>query len=234
MITATLDRHLTTAIYSFAEGARMLGMPPATLHNWATGYLLKRADAPPAVAYPLVTSSAKRPGSRAVLPFVGLAEAYALLAFREAGVPVLRIRPAVKWLDEHLGLPQALASERLMTDGAEVLYDFAHHGDDDDAREAIEGLVVIRSGQQVFRPVVEQFLKRVTYRNGWISAIRLPGYEADVIADPLLNGGQPTLRRRGVRVADVLGRVRAGECPADVADDYGLDPADVVSLAGAG
>jgi hypothetical protein len=35
-----------------------------------------------------------------------------------------RIRPAVLWLQEHIGLAQALASQRLQTDGAEVLWDF--------------------------------------------------------------------------------------------------------------
>jgi hypothetical protein len=59
------------------------------------------------------------------MPFIGLAEAYALAAFRKAGVPMQRIRPSVDVLARELGLEHALASRRLYTDGAEVLYDCA-------------------------------------------------------------------------------------------------------------
>jgi hypothetical protein len=54
------------------------------------------------------------------MPFIGLAEAYALAAFRHAGVPMQRIRPAIDVLARELGVEYALASRRLYTDGAEV------------------------------------------------------------------------------------------------------------------
>ncbi len=100
-------------------------MPATSLRNWAVGYSVKRVGAQHVLAAPLITTAPHRPGSRATVPFIGLAEAHTLLAFRAAGVPVQRIRPAIRWLEDHLGLVQALASERLMTAGAEVLYDFA-------------------------------------------------------------------------------------------------------------
>jgi hypothetical protein len=55
------------------------------------------------------------------MPFIGPGEAYALAAFRKAGVPMQRIRPAIDALASELGLAHALASRRLCTDGAEVL-----------------------------------------------------------------------------------------------------------------
>lgn len=228
------DRYLVTPLYSVTEAARVLSMPATTLRNWAIGYTVKRADGWKTVARPLVTTAARRPGTQATVPFVGLAEAYTLLAFKAAGVPVQRIRPALKWLEEHLGLMQALASERLMTDGAEVLYDFAARTDDSDAREAVEGLVVVRSGQQVFRPVVRDYLSRVSYRDGWISLIHLPGYgRIDVTVDPRVNGGRPTIQRRGVAVDAVLGRLRGGEPAHDVAADYRLNRSEISALAAA-
>ena len=89
-----------------------------------------------------------------------------------------RIRPAVLWLQEHIGLRQALASERLQTDGAEVRRDFG----------------------------------------------------IDVVVDPWLNGGQPTVSRRGVRVADVVSRLSAHEPAEDVAADYGLTVTEVETI----
>lgn len=76
------------------------------------------------------------------VPFVGLAEAYIVSAFIKAGVPMRRIRPAVLWLQEHIGLPQALASQQLQTDGAEVLWDFGRQSDDPADQDMVDGLVV--------------------------------------------------------------------------------------------
>jgi len=67
--------------------------------------------------------------------------------FTGAGVPMRRIRPAVLWLQDHIGLPQALASQRLPTDGAEVLWDFGRQSVDPADQDMVEGLVVVRSGQ---------------------------------------------------------------------------------------
>lgn len=225
------DRYLVTPLYSVAEAARILSMPSSSLRNWATGYSIKRAGGQQVLAEPLVTTEPPAPGSRATVPFIGLAEAHTLLAFKAAGVPVQRIRPAITWLEEHLGLVQALASERLMTDGAEVLYDFASSTEDADAREAVDGLVVVRSGQQVFRPVVRDYLSRVEYRDGWICLIRIPGYgRVDVTVDPRINGGRPTIRRRGIPVDAVLGRLRRGEAVGEVATDYHLTRSEISAL----
>src|SRR5258707_10034276 len=107
------------------------------------------------------------------IPFVGLTEAYVLAAFRSAGVPMQRIRPAIRRLEEEMGLTQALASERLRTDGAEVLWDYGQETDDQAEKDAVGDLVVVRNGQLVFRPVVQNYLQRVTYRDGWARIINV-------------------------------------------------------------
>jgi uncharacterized protein (DUF433 family) len=147
------------------------------------------------------------------------------------GVPMRRIRPAVLWLQEHIGLPQALASQQLPTDGAEVLWDFGRQSGDPADQDMVDGLVVVRSGQQVFRPVVRDYLTRVTYEHGWTRRIELRQYgESHVVVDPWLNGGQPTVAGRGIRVADIMGRFVAREPVADVAEDYGLTVPEVEAI----
>jgi hypothetical protein len=49
-------------------------------------------------------------GRQATVPFVGFAEAFGLGALRKAGVPMQRVRPAVKRLNDEIGLEHALAS----------------------------------------------------------------------------------------------------------------------------
>jgi hypothetical protein len=103
-----------TLLYGIGEAAGYLAVPPSTLTTWAYGYERRRAGARNATAPPIVTAvRPERPGDPAV-PFIGLAEAYALAAFRHAGVPMQRIRPAIDVLGRELGLEHALA--RSLTD----------------------------------------------------------------------------------------------------------------------
>jgi uncharacterized protein (DUF433 family) len=214
------DSHYSAPIYYKAEAAHIIALPAQTFRNWSVGYAYKRLDGSQVVSAPIITTVPPARPRGVTVPFVGLAEAYIVAAFIKAGLPMQRIRPAVLWLQEHIGLPQALASERLQTDGAEVLWDFGRQSGDP---AAVDGLVVVRSGQQVFRPVVRDYLKRVTYEDGWTRVIQLPQFKnIDVVVDPWLNGGQPTVAQRGIRVTDIVNRLKAHEPTRDVAGDYDL------------
>lgn len=225
------DPHYTTPLYHKAEAAHIIAVPAQTFRDWAVGYARKRLDGSQLVSAPIVTTlDPVRPQGVSV-PFVGLAEAYIVAAFTKAGVPMRRIRPAVLWLQEHIGLPQALASQQLQTDGAEVLWDFGRQSGDPADQDMVDGLVVVRSGQQVFRPVVRDYLTRVTYENGWTRKILLPQYgRVDVVVDPWLNGGQPTVAGRGIRITDIVSRLKAREPAGDVAGDYGLTVREVEQI----
>jgi uncharacterized protein (DUF433 family) len=216
------DPHYTTPLYRKAEAARIIAVPAQTFRNWAAGYARKRLDGSQVVSAPIVTTlEPVRPRGVSV-PFA---------AFTKAGLPIQRIRPAVLWLQDHIGLPQALASQRLATDGAEVLWDFGRQSVDPADQDMVEGLVVVRSGQQVFRPVVRDYLTHVTYENGWTRSIQLPQYgSVDVVVDPWLNGGQPTVAGRGIRVIDIVNRLNAPEPAEDVAEDYDLTVREVEEI----
>jgi uncharacterized protein (DUF433 family) len=225
------DVHYTQPLYHKAEAAKIIAVPATTFRNWSVGYAYKRLDGSQVTSAPIVTTAESTSPQGLSVPFVGLAEAYIVAAFTQAGVPMRRIRPAVLWLQDHIGLAQALASERLKTDGAEVLWDFGRQSDDPADQDMVEGLVVVRSGQQVFRPVVRDYLTRVTYEGGWTRTIELPKYDrVEVFVDPWVNGGQPTIAQRGIRVVDIVSRLQAGEPVADVAYDYDLPQADVEAI----
>lgn len=142
--------------YGIGEAAACLSVPPSTLTTWAYGYKRRGTGTRRFRADPTVT--AVRPEHRRdpAVPFIGLAEAYTLAAFRKAGVPMQRARPAVDVLARELGLEHALASRRLYTDGAEVLYDYAQLAGDTPEGESGRELVVVRNNQRVFSEVVEQ------------------------------------------------------------------------------
>jgi uncharacterized protein (DUF433 family) len=110
-----------------------------------------------------------------------------------------------------------------------VLFDYAAHAQVEDETSAIRDLVVVRSGQRVFSPIIVDYLKRISYgTDGYAQLIRLPGYEhAEVIADPKRSFGQAIFARGGVRVSDVLDRFWAGEAIEDLVDEFGV-PVDAI------
>ncbi|MEZ0493296.1 DUF433 domain-containing protein [Kineococcus sp. TBRC 1896] len=223
-MTGKDDERFTVPLYSVAEAARHLDrMPASTLSTWVDGYV--RGQHGQYRGEPLVTAFTPKRRGYPRLPFVGLAEAYALNAFRKAGVPLQRIRASLDALVAERG-PHALASEHLITDGAEVLWHVQAEGE----REALEQLVVPRLGQRVFTRVVEQYLREVQFDDGYASLIWLPRYRdahLDVVIDPQRAGGQPIFARTGVAVDNVLGRIRGGEDPEETARDFGIPSEDL-------
>jgi uncharacterized protein (DUF433 family) len=226
-MTALLDAtgvpdRFTAPLYTLAEASQFLGVTNSTFSSWARGYRKHRTAAADVVGAPILTTVARAPGARGpMVPFVGLAEGLVLAGMRRAGVPLQRIRPALTELERQFSVANALASQRLYTDGAEVLYDFADSADDETA-SALRHLVVVRNGQRVFVEVMAQYLQRIDFdSDGWARMLRLPGYEvADIIVDPSRGFGQPIFERGGARVQDALEMFRAGEALAVVAEEY--------------
>jgi hypothetical protein len=98
-----------------------------------------------------------------------------------------RTRPASEALRDGIGLEHAVASRRLFSDGADVLFDYAEVSGDRDLRQ----LVVVRSGQTAFAEVVTDYLRRITFGDdGWPN----PGYVCPARRLPVcryrIKGGQ--------------------------------------------
>src|SRR5580704_4467991 len=180
----SVDR-FATLLYGIGEAAGYLAIPPSTLTTWAYGYERRPAGAPAPSTGPIVTAVRPARAGDPAIPFIGLAEAYALAAFRHAGVPMQRIRPAIDVLARELGLEHALANRLLYTDGAEVLYDYARHAGGTPEGESARELVVVRNNQRVFTGVVELYLRRIDFAaDGYAQLIRLPQYrDSEVTVD---------------------------------------------------
>jgi uncharacterized protein (DUF433 family) len=209
------DPRVARAIFTLREAAGYLGVPKSTIHEWAR---------PGGDRSPLITVF-PRHGKDATVPFLGFAEAYVLSAFRKAGVPLQRIRPAVEALSPEIGLERALASRRLYTDGAEVLFDYATARHDDDVLE----LVAPRTGQYQFSELVRDYLQRISYGDdGWATRVELPIYgRAPVVVDPEVAFGLPIITDGGARVEDLVDRFLAGDTITEIAEDFAV-PVDHV------
>ncbi len=216
------DLRLARAIFTLRETAGYLDVPRSNIQRWAR---------PSEAKHPLITCFPPR-GREATVPFIGFAEAFVLSSFRRAGVPLQRIRPAVEVLEKEIGVDHALASKRLYTDGAEVLFDYANKRGE---REVMD-LVVVRTQQRQFSGVVKDYLKRIHYGgDGWADSVRLPTYgNARVIVDPKVAFGLPIVSHGGARVEDLVDRFQAGDSVAEIATDFSVPPdevEDVIRLA---
>lgn len=224
-----VDLRFNVPLYTLTDASRHLVVPRSTLETWANGYERRPKARAVVKGEPIITAIPPAHHGAATLPFVGIAEAYVLNAFRRAGVPMQRIRPSLDWLLGNVG-HHALASRDLYTDGAEVLWDFAQRsgeGSPDD--RVVKHLIVPRSGQYVFKDIVQHYLQQIRFGDdNYAQMIRLPQFgDANVVLDPDRGYGQPVFDVSGVRVADALGPLRAGETFEAVASDYGVSVSDL-------
>jgi uncharacterized protein (DUF433 family) len=218
---ARSDARFVKPLYTVTEASSYLGVPRSTFDTWVRGYTRHPAGRRVVRGSALLTSV---PGDRLTIPFVGLAEGMVLAAFRETGLPLQRIRPALERLEAEVGLEHALASRHLYTDGAELLFDYARSQGD----KQLGLLTVVRSGQRVFHDVIDRYLRRIEYDAGWAARVILPITEEPLlVADPTRAFGQPIFIHGAARLIDVTGRIEAGESERAVAEDFGVPLEDV-------
>lgn len=219
------DPRFTTPLYTISEGARYLKVPASTFATWAHGYRRQAPGRREVVGEAILTTVAAAPGQPEV-PFVGLVEGMVAASFRRAGVSMQHIRRALEVIRKEIGLNHALASKRLYTDGASILYDYASRTEDE------EILAAVVTGQRSFRPLIQDYLRMITYASDkWATKLVLPITDRPVVlVDPSRAFGSPVFIRGGARMEDVLGRFAAGEPLGSVAQDFGLSAEDVEAV----
>lgn len=196
-----------TPLYTATEAARFLRLPVSTVRAWAFG----QRDFRP------VINTADAHGRR--LSFVNLVELLVLAAMRKQHhVELRQVRNAVEYLRKRFPSPHPLADHQFQTDGIDLFVE--KYG---------QLLNISRDGQLAIKQVIQNYLRLVERdASGVPFKLHLPRRAdtpeplAAVVIDPERGFGQPVLDGRGIRTEVVLGRFRAGESIADLAEDYGL------------
>lgn len=224
------DLRFDRPLYTVAEAARYVGMPPSTLATWAKGYTKHFPDRATVRQGPVITSVPRVTPSGPTIPFIGLVEATVVQAFRATGPPLQRVRRALRVLADQGELRHALASEHLYSDGAQVLYDYASASGD----PMLRLLTVVGSGQAVFHEVIADYLERITFGDTWATELVLPVTRRDVLRVlPSVASGDPLFLRGGAPLSAVLSRAKAGEALGAIAADYEVPTEDVEEALGA-
>jgi len=226
----TLVDLLERPTYSHSQVDRLLGLSPGTAQRWIDGYVRAGRQYAPVIRETTTGVSTATWGE-----FV---EARLLAEYRDSGVPMLRMRPAIEDLRHSLNTRYPLASSRLWVepDGRELVRTVQE-------RVGLEKpltLVVLRTHQTLLDPE-----KRLQWTSGaarfkrsvrWAEAdgemhpiqIHPMADNDDVVIDPLRGFGEPVVRSVPTEIIAEL--IRAGDPPTMIADLYEL-PVPLVNAA---
>lgn len=217
-------------LYSIPEAARYLKIPARTLRRWVRGDNAKNSERRP--TKPIIQlPNAERP----MLSFMNLVEAYVVSSItRVEKVRFDKVRSTLKYFEKKSQSKYPLASNDLWTDGFNIFIETS-------------GDVICASlqGQQVIKEVVSQYLRRID-RDIDLSPIRIYPFSREIkfgvsgnhasekatkvlelspkniLIDPLVSFGRPTLAGTGIATNVIAGRFNAGESAKELAKDYDI------------
>ncbi|MEW6073631.1 MAG: DUF433 domain-containing protein [Planctomycetota bacterium] len=191
--------------YTIPEAAHWLQVPYTTTRAWLLG---QHGFAP-------VVEIADR--ETRTLSFQNLVELHVLAAIRRKhGVSLQRVRTAVEFMEQRLGVPHPLRSHQMLTDGQDLLVEWGG-----------QYLSLNRQGHGEMRAILEVYLSRIELE-GEIPARLYPFSRREhlddpraILIDPRVQFGRPCVAGTGIPTAVIADRWRAGESIDGLADDYG-------------
>jgi len=206
-VSDLLDRPL----YSIPQVDRLLGLTGGTARRWIEGYERAGRRYPPLIRTELT--------SEELVTWGEFVETRLLSEYREAGVPVLHMRPAIEKLREGFNTryPLAHAHPFLDVEGRELVM----RAQTAVGLEAPLQLVVIRNEQLVLANRAKQFVDSVEYKDDVAERVHPAPDLQDVVIDPLRQFGEPVVRSVPTEV--IAEQVRAGDPPEMIMELYELN-----------
>ena len=196
--------------YTPAEAAKYLRISPSTLRAWVFGQKYGKSKR----FLPVIQISDRKDK---LLSFNNLVEIHVLSAIRKVHqIPLPKIRTGLRYVENKLGTDRPLLNQNFQTDGLDL---FVEHS----------GLLlnVSKDGQLAIKSMVELHLKRIE-RDAKGLPIKLyplirPDSKSDernIVIDPKIAYGKPTLIGTGVTTTNIFDRFVAGESIHELAEDF--------------
>ena len=204
------DERLFEARYDITSAARHLRMPRSTMAAWAQGMKpFKRVLDLPKLGY---------------LSFVNLTEAFVLFTMRRHyRIQMPRIRDAIEYVEQDLGVPHPLAFQEFKTDKVDLFVRMASGA----------AVNVSRRGQTHMHEVLTD-LERIEWHGKRPIALfpvlvhRSDGEERRPIRiSPLVAFGRPVLSGTRVPTRAIWERFQGGDSVQALAEDYGVATGDI-------
>lgn len=206
---------LSRPTYGLAQIDSLLGLQAGTARRWIDGYRRGGRTYDPVVR--------EHGTGEEVATWGEFIETRLLAEYRDAGVPMIRMRPAVEALRQELKVPYPLASARmwLRPEGR----DLVRIVEEKVGLDAHLALVVVATGQMLaWSPQADRFRTAIEWTSESDDAeprrLRPVAGIEDVVVDPLRGFGEPVVR--GVRTEIIRELVQAGESQDAIAEIYEL------------
>ena len=206
---------LERPVYGMAEVDNLLGLRGGTARRWIDGYVRGGKSYPPVVR--------EEATGNLHVTWGEFVETRYLAAFRETGVPMIRLRPAIEKLRVKFNTKYPLAFAKPFTDGQDLVMKIQ----DEVGLENPLRIFVVRSGQTVLSDRAGDYFRSVDFGDVTGSgAVRLrPVANNPVVIDPLRQHGAPVVR--SVPTAVLVEMFRAGDGIDTIAALYELSTDDV-------
>lgn len=208
--------YLERPIYGFAQVDDLLGLKGGTARRWIDGYERRGRE------YSPVVREARRGDE--LVTWGEFIETRVLAAYRDAGVPMLRMRPVVEGLRQRFQVRYPLATIRpYIDDELRVVYEVQEEAHLEDSMRLV---VEAGSGQYVLAPDVRRFRNKIAVFEDVADELQIVtrlhplGENRQVTIDPVRRFGSPVVRSTPTDVLAEL--VRAGEPVEWVAEQYSL------------
>lgn len=202
---------LERPVYSLVQVDRLLALHPGTARRWLEGYERLGKTYPPVVRL--------QPSGSEIVTWGEFVETRLLSEYRDKGVPMVRMRPAIELLRERFETKYPLATARPYAGGQELLLQIQEKV----GLESALRLVVVRSGQYAFTPPVEHFLSAVEWSEpteGIVLRLHPLTGNPVVVVDPLRQFGEPVVR--SVQTEVIAEQFDAGASVEAIAELYEL------------
>jgi uncharacterized protein (DUF433 family) len=198
------DRSLSKIpAYTVPDAALFLGLAPSTARWWTFG----RGKYRPAIR-------PEDPKER-LLSFENLVELHVLSSVRGLGIPLPKIRAAVRFLEEQFNSQHPLATEEMFEDGKNLL-----------VKKLGVTIEASNKGQTAFAEVIDRHLRRIEREKGVPMRLypfldrRHASAQKLISIDPRIQFGRPCIAGTGIPAGAILDRWKAGETISDLSKDF--------------
>jgi uncharacterized protein (DUF433 family) len=202
---------LARPLYGMPQVDRLLGLAAGTARRWIDGYRRGGKSYPPVVR--------PQPTGDDIVTWGEFVETRLLSEYRNAGVSILRMRPAIDRLRERFNPLYPLAHAKPFVAGRELVLEVQ----EDVHLDRKLQLVVVRNDQLVLTPEAEHFYRAADFSKdeaGIVERLRPVTEVRDVVIDPLRQFGEPVVR--SVPTEIVAEQLRAGETVEGISELFDL------------
>jgi uncharacterized protein (DUF433 family) len=215
MTTATPPDLLGAGLYSVPDVASLLGLKPARVRRWVSGYGFRDHAQRHQRSQPLFRRDLSVMNGKVALSFLDLVEILFVKAFLKHGVSLHVVRAAAVAGTDMFGTTHPFCVQRFETDGRSI---FARLKDD--VQE--ERLLDLVKRQAVFTQVFDPILRQLDYDQVSGDVVRWwpLGKTRPVVVNPRRSFGAPVTADVSVPTRVLYAAHAAGEEPEDIATWY--------------